>query len=248
MWLPHTPRTSEVPVQQAQPHSLSSQSLLVEPQKGQEVSPAPAEGCRSAIPGAHTALLLPLKTPCFALLGGNGPPKGHISSAAQLVLMLRAQAQGCGLRPSAQLAWGLDPPLGWWGAGLRAASKADSKCTGALGLSPDPRPSISLGGAWSLCFIQPLHVLINSHYFLKFQWCRLSWTALPGGRMGARPGGRALGVHRTGTLERAVTSSALCVGCTASQQRAGASLSTSRAPARSRHHPGTRNSPASAAA
>lgn len=73
-WLPQAPRTSKDPVPQAQPHSLSSQSLLVEPQKGQEVSPPPAEGCRSAISGAHTTLLLPLKMPCSALLGVGGRP------------------------------------------------------------------------------------------------------------------------------------------------------------------------------
>lgn len=97
------------------------------------MSPSPAEGCRSATSGAHTTLLLPLKMPCFALLGGDGPPNGHSSSAAQLVLMLRAEAQGVDSGP--QPSWcGVWTCL-WvgWGAGLRAASKADSKCTGVSG-------------------------------------------------------------------------------------------------------------------
>lgn len=52
--------------------------------------------------------------------------------------------------------------------------------------------------------------------------------------MASRPGGRALGVHRTGSPEPATSSSALRASCTASQHRGpGASLPTSRAPARS---------------
>lgn len=47
-WLLHTPRTTNIPVLQVQPSCLPGWSLLVEPQKRQEVSPLLADGCRPA--------------------------------------------------------------------------------------------------------------------------------------------------------------------------------------------------------
>lgn len=55
-----------------------------------------------------------------------------------------SQAWRCGLRPSVQLAWGLDPPLDRLGSRVRAASKAGGTWTGSWS-QPDPGSFVSLG-------------------------------------------------------------------------------------------------------
>lgn len=111
----------------------------MEPQTGQEASPLPADGCRSATFGAYTTLLLPSGFPEDALSWAGGQwsaPEGHgFPSAVLLAWMPKARPGDVDSSP--QPGWhGVWTHL-WvgWGARLRAASKAGSKWTGALGLS-----------------------------------------------------------------------------------------------------------------
>lgn len=99
--------------------------------------------------------------------------------------------------------WAEGCQQGWW------------YVDGAAGQSPDPGSSICPGGVWHLCSIQSLHVLINGHDFRKFQWCRLSQTAIPGECGGHQAGWTGhWGPQGPISPEPSMAGSALCIGST----------------------------------
>lgn len=211
--------------------------VSVEPQKGRKRHLCP-------LMAAHLPHLV--LTPCCCFLqaplemlrpgpeGRGLPRRPWLSFCSAAGPDAESQAWRCGLRPSAQLAWGLDPPLDRLGSRVRAASKAGGTWTGPLGLSLIL--ILVPSSAWECLqpVLRPTPPRLNKQPRLS-EMPVVSPLGLPFLEAGWAPGQVARSLGSTGPAPRSPQRPALSfVSAPLPQHRGiGASLSTSWASARS---------------